>query len=125
MRLMRLVGRSPNRHHRLMAMTLRLRGIWRNGAMPVAFMCHALATAACGPAAPPAHHPPATLAVPPGAHAATAPLLVEYVVVHQRWVEKFAPGAPSDIRAWSEAPENADAVRGPLRHILVRVTKDE
>jgi hypothetical protein len=53
------------------------------------------------------------------------PLLVEYVVIHRRWVEKVLPASSADVKAWSEAPENAEAVTGAFRHILIKVPGGE
>ncbi|MDF2695055.1 MAG: Foldase protein PrsA precursor [Labilithrix sp.] len=91
-----------------------------------------LALAAVSSLAACAGNPPAP-AQPPVARVAPAttmppelpPLLVEYVVVHRRWVEKLVPVAAADVKAWSEAPANASAVSGPLRHILVKVPGGE
>jgi hypothetical protein len=80
--------------------------------------------AACGgstpaPLPPVAHVAPAT-STPPEA----PPLLIEYVVIHRRWVEKVLPAAPADVKAWAEAPENAEAASGAFRQILIKSTKD-
>lgn len=68
-----------------------------------------------GCAAPPRPPPraPAPAAVP-------APLLIEYVVITRRWVERQIATSPDDVKAWSEAPENAEAVGAGLRHVVVK-----
>jgi PPIC-type PPIASE domain len=83
--------------------------------------------AACGGGAvPPPAQPPAAHVVPAATAPAEAPpLLVEYVVVHRRWIENLVPAAPADVKAWSEAPENAALLSGPLRHILIKVPGGE
>ncbi len=37
-------------------------------------------------------------------------MMVEYVLVHQRWVERNLPTAPADVAAWYETPEGRTAV---------------
>lgn len=37
-------------------------------------------------------------------------MMVEYVLVHQRWVERNLPTAPADVAAWYETPEGRAAV---------------
>lgn len=73
----------------------------------------ACASIACGGAAN--EPPPATPR--PRAEPSASPreparprLMVEYVVVHQRWVEKNVPAAPADVAAWYETPEGRAAV---------------
>jgi len=81
--------------------------------------------AGCGGAAPPASSPtkhpqPAEATTPE-----TPPLVVEYVVIHRRWVERLLPIAPADLKTWSDAPENAAATNGSFHHILVKVPGGE
>jgi hypothetical protein len=66
--------------------------------------------AACGsaPKAPPARPEPVVAAAP-------VPLLVEYVVIHRRWVERLMP--VNDLAEWSET--NGTAIAG-FRHIIVK-----
>ncbi|MBX3225600.1 MAG: peptidylprolyl isomerase [Labilithrix sp.] len=81
--------------------------------------------AACGGGAPPAAAPLPAVA-PVGASAPEAPpLAIEYVAIRRPWVEQLVPAAPADVKAWSDAPENAAAVSGPLRQILVKVPGGE
>jgi hypothetical protein len=80
----------------------------------------ASALAACG-GAPSAARPNAPGAPAP---AETTALVVEYVVLHRRWVEKFVPTPAADVKAWSEAPENAETVASSFRHILVKIPGD-
>lgn len=81
-----------------------------------------LATAACGGSPPPEPKAPATN-VPPLASAKpdAPPLLIEYVVIHRKWVEKYVATPAADVKTWSEAAENAELVRGPVRHIVLKV----
>jgi hypothetical protein len=82
--------------------------------------------AACGGNAPPAQPPVAHVVPPtPATLEQQPPLLVEYVVIHRRWVEKLVPVPAPDVKAWSEAPDNATALSGPFRHILVKVAGGE
>lgn len=81
-----------------------------------------LATAACGGSPAPEPKAPATN-VPPLASAKpdAPPLLIEYVVIHRKWVEKYVATPAADVKTWSEAAENAELVRGPVRHIVLKV----
>jgi predicted small lipoprotein YifL len=81
--------------------------------------------AACGGSVPAAQPPAAHVAPETSLPPEPAPLVIEYVVVHRRWIEKLVPATPAEVKAWSEAPENAAAVSGPLRHILVKVPGGE
>lgn len=77
--------------------------------------CAALLLAAsCAPRATPAPRTPA----PKSADA--APVLIEYVAIRQRWVEKVAPASLADVKAWSADPANASVVTGAFRHILIK-----
>lgn len=80
--------------------------------------------AGCGGAAPPASSP-ARAATPAETTPETTPLVVEYVVIHRRWVERLLPVAPAELKTWSEAPENAAATNGSFQHILVKVPGGE
>jgi hypothetical protein len=85
--------------------------------------------AACGGSGEPAKSP-TTPARPADANtpvipAEQPPLLIEYVVIHRHWVEKLVPVGSAELKAWSDAPENAAAVTGAFRQILVKVPGGE
>jgi hypothetical protein len=86
-----------------------------------------LGLAACGGSPPSAQPPVAHVAPATGTPPEAAPLLVEFIVIHRRWVEKVLATTPAEVKAWAEAPENASAVSGPFRHILIKAkdSKDE
>src|SRR5262245_35107852 len=78
--------------------------------------------AACGGGAP-ATQLPVTKVAPSGTGAPEPPpLVIEYVAIHRRWVEKVLATPSSDVKTWSEAPENADAASGPVRQVTVKVS---
>jgi hypothetical protein len=87
----------------------------------------AILLVACGGQTP----PPAT---PAGAAATESPALpkalgkprmtVEYVVIHQRWVEKTLTPTPGDVSAWYETPDGKTAVRPDRRETTVKTKKD-
>lgn len=81
--------------------------------------------AACGGSTPPAQPPVARVAPPAAGIPERPPLVVEYVVIHLKWVERLVPATPADVEAWSRAPENAALVSGNLRHILFKVQGGE
>lgn len=74
----------------------------------------ACAAVACGGAAaggePPPAAPRATHEASPSREPAKPSAMIEYVVVHQRWVEKNLPAPPADVAAWYETPEGRAAV---------------
>lgn len=87
------------------------------------------ATIACGsPAEPPKTPAPATsgpslLPLPvPDQEAKT---ILEVVVIPTAWVQKTLPAAPADVKAWSEVAANRAAIVTDVRHVLVKVDKDE
>jgi hypothetical protein len=100
---------------------------WRSASTQRAIGCGLLAavllgTSACG-SKPPAQ--PTTRAAPPPPATDNAALVFEFVVLHRRWVEKFVPTPPAEVKAWSEAPENASASNGSLRQLVVRIDKKQ
>lgn len=82
--------------------------------MRALLLCLACATIACGggAAVEPAPATPRTTheAPPPPREPAKPRMMVEYVVVHARWVEKNVPAPPADVGAWYETPEGRAAV---------------
>jgi hypothetical protein len=95
------------------------------GAAAVLAIATLVFTAACGPAAPPPATPAPVATLPPITEKPEPPpLLVEYVVIHQRWVQKHVPAAAADVKAWSEDAQNRSLVGGAFRHILFKVKAD-
>ena len=84
-----------------------------------------VSVAACGGNTPPAQSPPAHVTPIATAEAEPPPLLVEYVVLHRKWVERLVPVQAAEVEAWSRAPENAEAVSGGLRQIFFKVAGGE
>lgn len=85
----------------------------------------ALVASCAGCARPvPATAPKAHAAPVPERRGATdvEPVLLEYVVVHRRWVEKVLPASPADVKAWSDAPENANAAGSTFQRALVSLS---
>lgn len=78
-----------------------------------------LLTTACGSTPPPAtpvppkHEPKPTVTAP----ASRQPLFVELVAIEQKWVAKYVPDAPEDVKAWAETAN----VEPAFYWILVRV----
>lgn len=83
-----------------------------------------LLVTACGGQTPPAQPPIAQPGPTRDATPEPPPLLVEYVVIRRRWVETFVPTPAPEVQAWSASPENAEAVAGSFRHILVKAPAD-
>lgn len=86
----------------------------------------ALVLGGCGASGAPVRSATPEVKRSPSTDAPTLPpeepsLLVEYVVVHRRWVETLVPTSPETVKAWSEAPENAATLGSMFRQILVRV----
>ena len=89
----------------------------------------AFGAAACGsPAEPPktpapAPSGPSLLPLPvPDQEAKT---ILEVVVIPTAWVQKTLPAPPADVKAWSEVAANRAAIVTDVRHVLVKVDKDE
>lgn len=89
----------------------------------------ALLLVACGGQAP----PPATPAGPAGSSDGSPALpkalgkpriTVEYVVVHQKWVEKTMTPNAGDVSAWYETPDGKAAVRPERREMTFKTKKD-
>jgi hypothetical protein len=92
------------------------------GAITAVVSCSTLL--ACGGSA--LSTPPAVARVAPepsSVPASPPPLVVEYVLVHRRWVEKVVPTTAAEVKSWSEAPENAEAVPVRLRQIVIKAPK--
>lgn len=51
-------------------------------------------------------------------------MTVEYVVIHQKWVEKTMTPNASDVSAWYETPEGKAAVRPERREMTAKNKKD-
>lgn len=88
----------------------------------------ALVLVACGGAQT---QPPATPASPTPNEGGASPkapakprMTVEYVVIHQKWVEKTMTPNASDVSAWYETPEGKAAVRPDRREMTAKTKKD-
>jgi hypothetical protein len=81
----------------------------------------------CGGRAP----PPASPAGAAAANESPLPkgpgkprMTVEYVVIHQKWVEKTLTPSSSDVSAWYETPDGKASVRPERRETTVKTKKD-
>jgi len=80
---------------------------------------------ACGSPAPPPVAPTPIAPLPPVTEKPEPPpLLIEYVVLHRRWVQKYVPAPPADVKTWAEDPQNRALVGGAFRHVLFKVKSD-
>lgn len=89
----------------------------------------ALLVVACGGGAQ--NGPPKAPATPSQNDGAALPkslgkprMTVEYVVIHQRWVEKTMTPNANDVSAWYETPEGKAAVRPERRETTAKTKKD-
>ena len=84
--------------------------------------------AACGGQAPPPASPANQGASTEGSALPKGPskprMTVEYVVIHQKWVEKTLSPNAGDVSAWYETPDGKAAVRPERREMTFKTKKD-